>query len=179
MTQLKRDSIIGALFVLITGTLSHFLYEWSGKLLIAGLFTPVNESVWEHMKLVFFPMLLCASVMNGRLRKKYPGISSALPLGILLGTFLVPFFFYSYTLLIGRDLFFFDLASFVLSVAIAFYIVYRLALSGMAAPFRIPLSLLVFIVLVCFLFFTCQAPRCPLFADPENPTAAICGGDVF
>ena len=57
MKQLKRCIIIGTIFVLILGTLSHFFYEWSNDNQIIGLFSPVNESVWEHMKLVFFPML--------------------------------------------------------------------------------------------------------------------------
>ncbi len=46
------------LFVIVLGTLMHFMYNWSGKHPFAGLIAPVNESVWEHMKLLFFPMLL-------------------------------------------------------------------------------------------------------------------------
>lgn len=55
MNHLKRDTIIGILFVLITGSVSHFLYDWTGKNPVVGLFTPANESIWEHMKLLFFP----------------------------------------------------------------------------------------------------------------------------
>ena len=72
MKQLKTDTIIGILFVIITGTLSHFFYDWSGNSRIAGFVTPVNESVWEHMKLLFFPMLLYALFMIFRLREEYP-----------------------------------------------------------------------------------------------------------
>ena len=45
MKQLKTDTIIGILFVIITGTLSHFFYDWSGNSRIAGFVTPVNASV--------------------------------------------------------------------------------------------------------------------------------------
>ena len=48
--------IIGAVFTIITGTLLHFVYEWSGESLLVGIFSPINESVWEHLKLLFFPM---------------------------------------------------------------------------------------------------------------------------
>ncbi len=48
--------IIGAVFTIITGTLLHFVYEWSGESLFVGIFSPINESVWEHLKLLFFPM---------------------------------------------------------------------------------------------------------------------------
>ena len=39
--------IIGAVFTIITGTLLHFVYEWSGESLFVGIFSPINESVWE------------------------------------------------------------------------------------------------------------------------------------
>ncbi|MDD7025196.1 MAG: DUF6512 family protein, partial [Oscillospiraceae bacterium] len=58
MNKLKCYTITGILFVIITGTISHFVYEWSQNNFILGLFFPVNESTWEHMKLLFFPMLI-------------------------------------------------------------------------------------------------------------------------
>lgn len=47
-------------FVLVAaflGTLNHFLYFLSGQSPIIALFCPVNESVWEHLKLLYFPFL--------------------------------------------------------------------------------------------------------------------------
>ncbi|WP_286082764.1 DUF6512 family protein, partial [Parablautia intestinalis] len=60
MKSLKQYTAIGIIFVLLAGTLAHFVYDWSGNHAVIGLFTPVNESIWEHMKLLFFPMLLYA-----------------------------------------------------------------------------------------------------------------------
>lgn len=62
---LKTYTIIGVFFVLAAGSLAHFLYDWTGSNAIAGLFVPVNESVWEHMKLLFFPMLLYCALEHG------------------------------------------------------------------------------------------------------------------
>ena len=62
MKQLKAYTIVGFFFVLILGTLFHFLYEWTNQCYIVGFFAPVSESVWEHMKLLFFPMLLYVSL---------------------------------------------------------------------------------------------------------------------
>ena len=45
-------------FVSLLGVLLHFTYDWSGKNPFVGLFSSVNESAWEHLKLFFFPMLL-------------------------------------------------------------------------------------------------------------------------
>ena len=34
--------IIGAVFTIITGTLLHFVYEWSGESLFVGIFSPYD-----------------------------------------------------------------------------------------------------------------------------------------
>ena len=96
MKNLKSALIIGTIFVLITGTLSHFVYDWSGQNFIVGFFSPVNESTWEHMKLSFFPMLLFSVYLAAMLKGKYPCIISASACGILLATFLIPVLFYTY-----------------------------------------------------------------------------------
>ena len=60
MDPLKKILSAGFLAVLVMGTLFHFVYSWTGNWIPAGFFVPVNESTWEHMKLVFFPMLICS-----------------------------------------------------------------------------------------------------------------------
>ena len=58
MKKLKYFTVVGGAAVLALGAAAHFFYEWSGNNFFVGMFSPVNESVWEHMKLAFFPMLL-------------------------------------------------------------------------------------------------------------------------
>lgn len=166
MNRLKRFCIINALFVLTAGTLLHFVYEWSGSNPIAGLFSPVNESTWEHMKLIFFPMLLCLPFMVLRLRGSYPCILSAMSAGILLGTFFIPVFFYTYTGILGRNYFIMDLLTFALAVIAAFYTVYRLAVSCRLQRYTIPAAAAVVLLLICFLAFTYYPPQLGLFAEP-------------
>ena len=120
MNQLKRYLIIGTIFVIILGTLSHFFYDWSNNNFVVGFFSPVNESTWEHMKLVFFPMLLFSLFANSKLKSIYPCITSSLLFGILIGTFLIPIFFYTYTGILGYNVFILDLITFILAVICAF-----------------------------------------------------------
>lgn len=168
MNFLKSNMILGTVFVLITGTISHFIYNWSGQNYILGLIFPTNESTWEHMKLVFFPMLLCAFFLNRRLMADYPCITSALLAGILLGTFLIPVLFYSYSGILGNHFLWLDIAVFALSVITAFWAACRLTLSCRAKDYGNLFGLLVFVVLLCFLFFTYHAPALGLFADPTK-----------
>ena len=50
--------IIGFLTVCALSGVFHFIYDWSGKQAWIGFFCPVNESTWEHLKLLFFPVLV-------------------------------------------------------------------------------------------------------------------------
>ena len=167
MNTCKRDIVIGIFFVLITGTLAHFLYEWTGKNKIAGFFTPVNESVWEHMKLIFFPMLIYSLSVIPGLRSDVPCITSSLCSGILAGTFLIPALFYTYTALLGKDVFILDIGIFVLSTIAAFYLSLRLARSCRLRPYTLILCGCVCIVFVCFLLFSYNPPDSNIFEDPS------------
>ncbi len=56
--------ITGFAVTSIGGTLLHFLYDWSGQNRFAAIFSGVNESTWEHMKLLFFPMFAFALIQS-------------------------------------------------------------------------------------------------------------------
>ena len=167
MKKLKHYTITGAIFVIITGTISHFIYEWSGRQFLLGFFFPVSESTWEHMKLCFFPMLIYSCFMNKRWKDAYPCVTSALLFGTLLGTFLIPVIFYTYTGIIGRNYLFLDIATFVISVLLAFLCVYRLTVSCKMFSHTFLLGSLVFVMAICFLMFTYLPPNLGIFIEPS------------
>ena len=92
----KKLFIWGFLFMSVIGTLLHFVYEWSGNNSIVRLFAPWNESTWEHMKLLFFPMLALVLFLFFKLPEQSP-IPVALSIGTLVGLALIPILFYTYT----------------------------------------------------------------------------------
>lgn len=158
-------TIIGILFTSLFGTLSHFIYEWSGNNWIAGLFTPVNESTWEHMKLLFFPMLLYGLFAWFFLRKDYPCISCSYPLGILAGTFAIPVFFYTYSGILGKNYTAVDIFIFYLSVILAFAVMYALCRCNKEKRCLLP-ALLVLVLAICFLRFSTAPPAFGIFSPP-------------
>ena len=172
MKHLKRYTIIGIIFVLTTGTLAHFLYDWIENNHIVGLFTPINESIWEHMKLLFFPMLLYSPIMILKFHRKYSCITSALCFGILIGAFLIPLFYYVYTSILRRNVFVLDISTFILSIVIAFWLSYKLTLSCRLESYTTLLCIMVCILFVCFLVFTYQPPNAAIFQDPTNYTTS-------
>lgn len=167
MSRLKKYTITGILFAIIAGTIAHFVYEWTGGSFLAGLFFPVNESTWEHMKLIYFPMLLYGIFMNGRLKKEYPAVTSALSAGILLGTLLIPVIFYTYSGILGRNYLSLDIATFVLSILLAFFAVYRLTLSGSLVSCASWFVWLVVLIELGFLLFSYMPPAIGLFQNPS------------
>ena len=169
MKHLKKYTMIGIIFVLLKGTLDHFLYDWSGQNDIVGLFTPINESTWEHMKLLFYPMLLYSIFLILKFRKTYSCITSSLCFGILMGTILIPIFFYAYTSVLGKDVFILDIGIFILSILIAFWLSYKLTLSCRLEPYTVLLCCLVVVLLICFMYFTYHPPGTRIF---QNPTVA-------
>ena len=72
--MLKKYTVGGVLFTAVLGTLSHFFYKLSGENSLLALLVPVSESTWEHMKMLFFPMLLFCAFESVLLRKRYPDL---------------------------------------------------------------------------------------------------------
>ena len=50
--NLKRAKIIAVIGIFILNFIFHFVYEWIPST-ITAIFFPVNESIWEHQKLIF------------------------------------------------------------------------------------------------------------------------------
>ncbi len=166
MKKLKKYTIIGIIFVIAAGFIWHFVYDWSGNSYVLGFFFPVNESTWEHMKLLFFPMLIYAVFMNRKFKAAYPCITSALLFGILAGTAIIPVLFYTYSGILGKSYPVLDISTFLVSTVFVFVLVYRLTLSCRLQSREFLLKILVVFTAVCFVVFTYYPPGIGLFTSP-------------
>jgi hypothetical protein len=165
--------LVGFAVSALLGTLLHFLYDFSGEALWAAPFSGVNESTWEHMKLLFWPMLIftIAQAFFFRERKDFLCIKLR---GILLGLILIPALFYTYNGAIGKSPDFINIAIFFVSAAIAYLYETRLLYTErvhFCAPKAAIATLSVLALL--FVLFTFRAPHLPLFCDPLTGTYGI------
>ena len=133
--------LAGFLTVSVLGTLAHFAYEWSGKQLLAGAFCAVNESTWEHMKLLFFPALLFTMIQIAAAQERDGAIPAVRAVSITAGLLLIPVLYYTYTGILGRHVLWADIAIFYLAAALTFRLDSRLrrragAGKGAAGDFR-------------------------------------------
>lgn len=112
----------GMLFNLIIGTLLHFVYEWSGKNPIVGLFSPINESVFEHLKMLYFPMLIWVIIGYYKYAEKNRSYFPSAFVGLVCGLLTMPIIFYAYTFFSHTSILFVDIIIFILSIIIAYSI---------------------------------------------------------
>ena len=154
---------IGFVFTGILGTLLHFLFDWTGGSVVAGLFSAVNESIWEHMKLLYYPMLLWAALRRKGADRCYWWRKL---FSILLGLILIPVLYYTYTGTLGVHADWFNVAIFFIAAGAAFYLEYRLEKVQRSCPD--PKWAVAIIVLIGLLFtvFTFWTPEIPFFEDP-------------
>jgi len=54
---MKKIKTIGVFIIFGLSIISHFMYEWFPNI-IFSIILPVNESIWEHMKLLVTPVLI-------------------------------------------------------------------------------------------------------------------------
>lgn len=167
MKGLKSYILAGIIFVSFFGTLFHFVYEWSGNNFFVGLFTPINESIWEHTKLIFFPMLMYSFYLNKKAGIEYPCIRSAMASGALIGVALIIVLYYTYSGIIGFNVAPVDISIFYISVIASFLIVYKKSTSCKTDNYNRLSQILQLLLLFLFIIFTNFPPDIPLFMNPE------------
>ncbi|MBP3478366.1 MAG: hypothetical protein J6K03_02635 [Oscillospiraceae bacterium] len=174
---MKQRSILwqAAGFALVTfgGTILHFLYDWAGGSILVSPFSGVNESTWEHMKLLFWPLFLFALAQRPFFRgqNNYWCVKLA---EILLGLALIPVLFYTYNGVFGKSPDWINIAIFYISAALVFLFEWWMFKKDFL-PCKYPRLALSAICLIGVLFvvFTFTPPQIPLFQDPLTGTYGV------
>lgn len=159
--------VAGFLFTSILGTFLHFLFDLSSQSVIAAIFSAVNESIWEHMKLIYYPMLLFALIEFCFWGKDHKEFWCIKLMGILLGLTLIPVLYYTYTGIFGVSVDLLNITIFFLSAGVVFWAEYKLfpRVDGRFLSSRIFFALICLIGVI-FTLLTFFAPEIPFFEDP-------------
>ena len=120
--NLKTHSLMRYIFVTLLGVFLHFAYELSGENPIVGLFATVNESIWEHLKLVFFPMLVLSVWDMFHSQRNSLCFLPARTLGILAGMAFIVITFYTLTGILGFFVDWVNILIYLVGVAIVFLV---------------------------------------------------------
>ncbi len=166
-TKIIIWQIIGFAVSCGLGTLLHFLYDITQSEVVA-IFAAVNESTWEHMKLLFFSTLIFAIIEKTFIDKGLENFFCVKLKGILLGLLLIPALFYTINGVFGKTPDFVNIALFFVSVAATFFLETKILINSSRYK-NCHEKLCIFIlcvIAVLFGLFTFLPPDIPLFLDP-------------
>ncbi len=161
----------GFVFTAVVGTLLHFLFDWTGGNVAVALFSAVNESIWEHLKLLFYPIVAFAMIAYFCWGKKVPEFWCIKLTGILSGQVLIPVVYYTYTGILGMSADWVNIAIFFLVAGAVYYLEAKLLQRGVSCSVS-PKTAVAMLCLLCVIFtvLTFVPPEIPLFQDPITGT---------
>lgn len=161
----------GLVFTGILGTILHFVFDWTNQSVISALFCAVNESIWEHMKLLYFPMFAFSLIQADKFKYLYSNFWCIKLSGLLIGLVTIPTIYYTYTGILGISADWFNILIFFISAAISFYVETILIKNCRRCIFSSTVSLIIILLIgIVFIIFTFSPPKIPLFQDPINKT---------
>jgi len=175
-SKILKFEILGIVFISLAGSLLHFTFNLLNRFWLAGAFSAVNESTWEHLKLAVIPALIWALLESRVFKGKANNFLCAKASGIYLMPILIVVFFYSYTAILGYNLLALDISIFVAAVAIGQIVSYKIMmLPEFSQKFNAVSLLSLIILLLAFVVFTFYPPRIFLFQDPISGGYGITG----
>ena len=168
---ISRWQLAGFLVTSVLGTFLHFLFDLTGGSLVAALFSAVNESIWEHIKLIYYPMLLVSLLEYRAWGKTVEGFWCVKLRGMLLALVLIPALYYTYTGALGISADWFNVSIFFITAAAVYGAETKQLREGQACRLSGRISFVLLLAIgVLFVYFTFGAPRIPLFRDPVTGT---------
>jgi hypothetical protein len=164
--QIGLCQLFGFAVTALLGTLLHFLYDWLGEAIWIAPFSGVNESTWEHMKLLFWPMFIFA-IIQSFFFKDREDFWCVKTKGIIFGLILIPTLFYTYNGVIGKSPDWINIAIFFISAASAYIHETRQFNEKIIVCKKPKLALiLLFCIGILFIIFTFATPEIGIFKDP-------------
>lgn len=166
----KRLEIIGFICVSIIGTLMHFAYEFFNYNPVVGLFAPVNESTFEHLKLLLYPALVYTAVeyqlLKNREFAKLNSFICARTIGIISGLTSIVVLFYTYLGVLGHNVDFVNIVIYFIGVFITFFLSYMITKNKKQNNHCQLCLFTLVIIVILFLLFTTYPADIGLFWEP-------------
>lgn len=164
---LKKFSIIGTFFVILLGTFLHFAYELSDGNAFVALFTPISESIWEHFKLGFYSLIIYALIAYLFVKKKANNYLFATGVSSIILNLIITLLYYAYNIFTDKSIIWLDISIYILAVAIAFFIFYKLTTRPPLPTITKWIGLIIILFTIsAFIAFTLNPPnQFDLFID--------------
>lgn len=172
--DILKSAIIGFFVISIVGTLLHFTFELSGKNVIVGMFSAVNESVWEHLKMGIMPVFLWTFIEFIGHKYRWENLWTSLFVKIITITLTIVVIYYGYTAILSTHNVILDIVLFYVAILLGQITGYIISVSKRVNINVEEVSkLFVIFIFLLFMFFTFLPPRLELFKDEVTNTFGI------
>lgn len=162
--KLETYTLIGILVLFVVGSLFHFLYSLTGECFIVGLFVPINESIFEHTKMVVLPIFIWWFIFY-LFRKKdlfvNAWFTSAI-IAMISAIIAIPMLFYFYSQAFGIESLVIDILILLVSLAIGQILGLHYYRHGKGIEYHFAIVLMI-VIIILFAFFTINPPAFPIF----------------
>lgn len=177
-SKIRKWEIAGFIWIVLIGSILHFTYDWSGKSSIVALFSPVNESVWEHLKMGYFTVLFFIFIEYWFINRYTNSFFLAKTIGVLSMNLFIVIVFYSYTAITKSPNLIIDIGSFVVGAIICQFISFKIMKMKISSTLN-NIGLISFILIgIIFIVFTFYTPKLPIFKDSNTGEYGVVKKDI-
>ena len=164
----KCNSVLAFLIIGTVGTLWHFIYEWSGENSLIAVIAPINESVWEHLKLLFFPAFIYFIIEYFLCKENCENYIPAAVIGIFAGMLAITAFYYTYNGILGYGVTVLDIFSYFLGLFVTLWVKRKILRNKYFCSKTAKYLSLFFTVLTAILFgvWSFYPPQLAIFNPP-------------
>lgn len=166
--------LISIPFLFIIGSIFHFAYEWSNKNKIIGMIAPVNESIFEHSKLLLTPLVLFWGILYFFIGTEINKNSYflAMLVSIVASIITMTSFYYTYKESIGKSYLLVDILDLLISLTVGQILANHVYVYSANFPYYISL-IIIGIIIILFIYLTFKPLKIPLFFDKKNKIYGI------
>ncbi|WP_129723468.1 DUF6512 family protein [Xylanivirga thermophila] len=158
--------IIGVFWIIGIGSLLHFVYEWSGNSNLVAFIAPVNESLWEHLKLGYWSLVLFSLIEYWFIRYDVTGFFLGKALGIATLELFVVAVFYTYKAITGKNILWIDIVSYVVGAILCQLVSLSILKKKSGKSGEVAGGIILIVFGILFMVFTFYTPHLPIFKDP-------------
>ncbi len=157
---------VGIIFIGLFGTLLHFTYEISGHKKWVAIFSAVNESTWEHIKIGMTPTIIW-SIYEIIVHGFNGTFIIAKSLSLLTIILLIPILFYTYTAFTKKAILWIDVICFYVSIICSNLVFnYFININNYSSISIILACLLLVVEIIAYLTLSFKPIKCFIFEDP-------------
>lgn len=160
--------IISFLIISSLGTLLHFTHNWLKKGFFLNIFSSLNESTWEHMKLLLLPTLLAAVFQIFVFNGKYGNMNSATLILLLVSLFSMPLIYEPLRFIFKKVHFVITIVIFNISILLGLLAEYHILIKNVVILDEIVAGVLVLVIMFLAGIFSFLPPKFFLFKDPVS-----------